>query len=83
MTREEATALLAETLHEVAPEVDLAAVDYGLPLQEAADIDSMDFLTMVAAVRDRTGIEIPPRDYPKLATLELFVSYLESAQGAA
>ena len=82
MTEDEATALLAATLHEIAPEVDLGAADPGLPIQEVAGIDSMDFLTLVAAIRDRTGIDIPARDYPKLATLKLFVSYLMSAPSA-
>lgn len=82
MTKNEATALLADTLHEVAPEADLGAVDPDLPLQEVADIDSVDFLTLVAAIHDRTGIEIPFQDYPKLATLNLFVSYLMSAPSA-
>jgi len=82
MTKDEATAILAATLHEIAPEVDLGAIDPDLPLQEAADIDSRDFLTLVAAIHDRTGIEISPRDYPKLATPKLFVSYLMSASSA-
>jgi acyl carrier protein len=42
----------------------------------------VDFLTLVAAIHDRTGIQISPRDYPKLATLKLFVSYLMSASAA-
>jgi acyl carrier protein len=79
MTKEQATALLADALQEIAPEVDLGTVDADLPLHEVADIDSMDFLTLVTVIRDRTGIEIPPRDYPKLATLTRFVSYLMSA----
>lgn len=78
MTKDEATALLAATLREIAPEVDLGAVDPDLPLQEVADIDSKDFLTLLAAIHDRTGIEIPFQDYPKLATVKLFVSYLMS-----
>ena len=82
MTKDEATALLAATLREIAPEVDLGIVDPDLPLQEVADIDSKDFLTLVAAIHDRTGIEIPFRDYPKLATLKLFVSYLMAASSA-
>lgn len=81
MTKDEATALLAATLHEVAPEVELGAIDPDLPLQEVADIDSMDFLTLMAAIHDRAGIEIPVGDYPKLATLRLFVSYLMSVSG--
>ncbi len=82
MTKDEASALLAATLREIAPDADLGAVDPDLPLQEVADIDSVDFLTWVAAVHDRTGIEIAARDYPKVATLRLFASYLASASGA-
>jgi len=79
MTKDEATALLATALHDIAPEVDLGAVDRDLPLQEVADIDSTDFLTLVAAIHDRTGIQIPFQDYPKLATLNSFLTYLMSA----
>jgi acyl carrier protein len=79
MTKDEATAVLAAALREIAPDVDLGAVNPGLPLHEVAEIDSMDFLTLVTVIRDRTGIDIPPRDYPKLATLARFVSYLMSA----
>ncbi len=82
MTKEEATALLAATLRDIAPGVDLGAIDADLPLQEAADIDSVDFLALVTAIHDRTGVEIPPRDYPRLATPRLFVSYLTSASSA-
>jgi acyl carrier protein len=83
MTKDEATALLAATLHEIAPEVDFGAIDPDLPLQEVADIDSVDFLALVTAIHDRARIEIPVRDYPRLATLKLFVSYLMSASSAA
>ena len=83
MTNDEATALLAAALHEIAPEVDLDAVDPDLPFQEVADIDSRDFLNLVTAIHDRTGIEIPIQDYPKLATLRLFVSYLKASGSSA
>lgn len=82
MSKDEATALLAAALHEIAPEVDIGAADPDMPLQEVADIDSRDFLTFVAAINDRAGIEIAPKDYPKLATLRLIVSYLMSLPGA-
>jgi acyl carrier protein len=79
MTKDEATALLAGALRDIAPEVDLGAVDRDLPLQEVADIDSISFMTLVTAVHDRTGIQIPVQNYPKLATLNSLVSYLMSA----
>lgn len=79
MTKDEATALLAATLHEIAPEIDFGAIDPDLPLQEVASIDSVDFLTLVTAIHDRAGIEIPARDYPRVATPNRFVSYLMAA----
>ena len=82
MGKDEATAPLAATLHEIAPDVDIDTADPDLPLQEVAGIDSRDFLTLVAAVNDHAGIDIAPQDYPKLATLRLFVSYLMSSPGA-
>ncbi len=80
MTKDEATALLAGVLHEIAPEVDVGAVDRDLPLQEVADIDSISFMALVTAIHDRTGIEIPVKDYPKLATMNSFVTYLMSVR---
>ena len=82
MTNDEATALLAATLHEIAPEVDLRTVDPDRPFQEVANIDSVDFLRLVTTIHDRAGIEIPFRDYPQLATLKLFVAYLMAASSA-
>jgi len=79
MTKDEATALLAGALRDIAPEVDLGAVDRDLPLQEVADIDSIGFMALVTAIHDRAGIQIPVQDYPKLATMNSFVTYLMSA----
>jgi len=76
MTRDDATALLASSLHEIAPEVDLGGVDADAPIQEELDIDSMDFLNLVTAIHTRTGVDIPERDYPRLATVNAFVDYL-------
>lgn len=81
MTEDQAAALLAAALQEVAPEADLAAIDSALPIQEALGIDSRDFLTLVAAIQRRAGVEIAPRDYPELATVSSLLAYLASAPG--
>ncbi len=78
MTEEEAAAVLTAALRELAPEADPGAGP-DLPLQEVADIDSMDFLRLVTIIRDRTGVDIPARDYPRLATLRLFAAYLAAS----
>jgi len=70
------TAVL-EALHRVAPEVDATTIDPAANLRDEIELDSMDFLNLVTAVGEQLGIEIPERDYPKLVSLDGFVSYLE------
>jgi acyl carrier protein len=67
-------------LTEVAPDVDPAAIDPDTDLADQLDIDSMDFLNVIVAINERTGIEVPERDYPKLSTLNDAVAYLEAAR---
>lgn len=71
--------LLARLLHRIAPEVDLDTVDRAEPLQDAADLDSMNFLCLIAALRAETGIDVPERDYPSVATVDGFVAYVDAA----
>lgn len=76
MTREEALATLQAVIHDVAPEADLTSVGPDETIQEALDLDSIDFLNIVVALHEQTGIEIPERDYPELATLDAALDYL-------
>ena len=46
------------------------------------DLDSMDFLNLVTALHEETGIDVPERDYPQLSTLAGFVSYVVAASTA-
>jgi acyl carrier protein len=68
--------IVIASLTEVAPEIDPAAIEPDTDLVEQLDIDSMDFLNVVVAINQRTGIEIPERDYPKCSTLNNAVAYL-------
>jgi acyl carrier protein len=80
MTPNDARALLARLLHGVAPEVNLDEIDPAAPLPEAAELDSMDFLNLVTALYEETGIDIPERDYPLVATIDGFVTYVTTAR---
>jgi acyl carrier protein len=66
------------TLSQIAPEVDVDALEADVDLQEQLDIDSMDFLNFVIGVNEATGIDIPERDYPQLTTLDGCVEYLSA-----
>ena len=79
MTGEEARALVSTALREVAPEADVAATDPDGLLQEEFGLDSLDFIHVVDAVHDLSGVDIPERDFPRLSTLRGFVAYLSAA----
>jgi acyl carrier protein len=76
MTRDDITAVLIEELGRIAPETDASGLDPDADLREELDIDSMDFLNLVAALADRLRIDVPEIDYPQLATLSRAVEYL-------
>jgi acyl carrier protein len=72
----EIRATVLELLTQVAPETDPSAIDADASIQEQLDIDSIDFLNFIMSVHEKTGIEIPERDYTKVATLNDCVRYL-------
>ena len=82
MTRADAGALLARLLHGVGPEVDLDGIDPAAPLQDAAELDSMTFLNLVTALHEETGTDVPERDYPLVATIDGFITYVTAADAA-
>lgn len=61
----------------VAPELDADDLTDDARLQEDLDLDSMDFLDVVTGLAERTGVDIPERDYPELATIGGAAAYLE------
>ena len=76
MTRDDLRTTVLEVLGTIAPEAELARVPDDASLREALDLDSMDFLNFVIALHERLHVDIPERDYPKLATLAGCVDYL-------
>ena len=81
-TNEIRTALL-DTLAQVAPEAELDRLKADRPLRDQLDIDSYDFLQWMIALHDRLQIDIPELDYPRLATLDGAVAYLQARSGAS
>lgn len=75
MTEAEARAAIYDILSGIAPEADPATVAGDDDLREALDLDSMDFMNFVVALHERTGIDIPEADYPRLRTLGGAIAY--------
>ena len=72
----EAAALVRSVITDVAPDVEVVDVLPDTELHTDLELDSMDFLNIAAAVRQRSGIEIPEHDFPRLATIGAFTDYL-------
>lgn len=69
--REIATALSA-----VVPGVVLDGIAPTADLRVVLDLDSLDFLTLVEALADATGVEIPEADYGRVGSLDQLSAYL-------
>ena len=76
MTESEIGQVVREALSNVAPEVDLDAIDPAKNLRDQIDIDSVDFLNFIIGLHKKSGVEIPDADLFKLMTLNGCVEYL-------
>ena len=59
MTRDEARELIRAVLHQVAPEADIDDVGPDETMQEALDLDSIDFLNFVTGLTRRRASRSP------------------------
>ena len=78
MSREELAGLVRRALAGVAPESAGQPLEPEANLRDQIDLDSMDFLNFIIALHEATGLEIPERDYPQLASLEGCIEYLSA-----
>jgi acyl carrier protein len=76
MNREQARDLIFDVLADIAPEVDRDDVDDSLDLTEQLDLDSMDYLTWMIAISEKTGLDIPQRDVSRFLTIDGAIGYL-------
>jgi acyl carrier protein len=83
MTRAEIQTRVVQALSGVAPEIDAASIDPDAPLRDQVDLDSMDFLRYVVALRDQLGVDVPEADYAGVASLSGAVNYLARRLGVA
>lgn len=68
---------LRSELRRIAPDIDIDTIDRDGDLREEFDIDSMDFLNLVTALGKQFGTAMPEADYPRMATYNMLIAYLE------
>ena len=76
MTGEELKRHVLDALVEIAPELNVAALDPTVSFRDQVEIDSVDFLNFVLSLEKKLGVNIPEGDYPKLSSLHGCISYL-------
>lgn len=82
LSRDDARTLVIDAISSVAPDVtgELATVDPAVDLWEELELDSMDHLNVMTELWERTGIEIPERDYGRLRSLDAIATHLRTAR---
>jgi acyl carrier protein len=65
-------------IRKVAPDVDTTTLPTDVDFREEAELDSMDFIGILTAVHEATGVEVPETDYPSITTVDDFARYLDA-----
>jgi len=76
MTPDNARQVIFAVIGEIAPNADPSALKGDEDMRLALDLDSMDFLNLLAGLQERTGIEVPDKHASKLFTLDGAIAYL-------
>ncbi len=77
MTAEDIREAITDILSDIAPDEDLSELKEDVAFREQLELDSMDFLDIVMELRKRYRIQIPEEDYPRLASMQSTIEYLE------
>lgn len=64
------------TVAAIAPESDLPSIRPDRPLRQQIELDSMDWLNLMAGLHERLRVDIPPADQGRLTTIDALVAYL-------
>jgi acyl carrier protein len=62
----------------IAPEVEPDKLDLARPLRRQVDLDSMNWLDLMVALKQRFGVEIAESDYARLVSLNDVLDELQT-----
>ncbi|MCK9382677.1 MAG: GNAT family N-acetyltransferase [Sulfuritalea sp.] len=71
-----------ETLKSIAPELDVGCLKPDQPLRHQVDLDSMDWLNVIAGLHEKLHVDIAESDYGRLSTLDAIVACVASTLSA-
>ncbi|MGW6907049.1 acyl carrier protein [Streptomyces sp. NPDC054940] len=76
MNRTDALDMVREAISRVIPGADLAALGPDEAFRDALEMDSLDFLSFVEVLSERSGVRIEDEDAPRLSTLSGTADFL-------
>lgn len=76
MNHAEISDTVVDVLRGIVPEVEPGDLLAGQPLRDQVGLDSTDWLNVVQGLHLRLGVDIPARDFARLASLDDIVAYL-------
>ncbi|MEU6371277.1 acyl carrier protein [Streptomyces sp. NPDC046931] len=76
MDRSEAQTAVEEAITRVVPGADLTHLDPDAAFRDALEFDSLDFLSFVEILSERTGLRTDEEDHPRLTTLNDSIDFL-------
>ncbi|WP_367325745.1 acyl carrier protein [Streptomyces sp. HUAS ZL42] len=76
MNRTEALDIVKESITQVIPDADFTTVGPDDQFRDALEMDSLDFLSFIETLSERTGIRIDDEETPQLTTLSASTDFL-------
>nr|WP_171118671.1 MULTISPECIES: acyl carrier protein [Streptomyces] len=68
--------MVRDSISRVIPDADVAALGPDDAFRDALDMDSLDFLSFVEVLSERSGVRIEDEDTPQLSTLSGSADFL-------
>ncbi|MEJ8655600.1 MULTISPECIES: acyl carrier protein [Streptomyces] len=81
MNRTEALDLVKESIARIIPDADFATLGPDDSFRDVLEMDSLDFLSFVETLSERTGVRIEDEDTPQLTTLSGSADFLITRAG--
>jgi acyl carrier protein len=75
-TQQNIQQIIIEAIQEAAPEIEQEDINMDEDIREECDLDSMDFINYLIALKKSTGVSIAEGDYPQVNTFNKMLNYL-------
>ncbi|MFC4463618.1 acyl carrier protein [Streptomyces xiangluensis] len=76
MNRTDALDMVRESISSVIPDADVATLEPDDAFRDVLEMDSLDFLSFVEVLSERSGVRIEDEDTPRLTTLSGSADFL-------